>query len=89
MDVKEYLNNPNKYALPGVEGQPFILRSEIITHEDLVVGDKVVLFKLPDGRHFISKADPGTEDSFTIGKLTPAHICFEEITLEEKQKHVG
>jgi hypothetical protein len=72
------------YSL-SVEGTPAVLRSAIVTQEDFTAGDKVELFSLPDGRIFISKVDPNSKDAYTVGRVTPAHIYFDdEITVEEK-----
>ncbi len=68
----------------SVEGTPALLRSTVVTQDTFTVGDKVELFALPDGRTFISKVDTNTEAAYTIGRVTPAHIYFDdEITVQE------
>ena len=67
-----------------VEGTPVLLRTEVVTQEEFSIGDKVKTFSLPDGKTFISKVDPGCEDAYTIGRITPAHIYFDdEMTVKE------
>ena len=77
------------YSL-SVEGTPALLWSDIITQDELVVGDKIKLFALSDGKTFITKVEPGSMDwkhsdeVYTVGRLTPAHIYFDdEITVKE------
>jgi hypothetical protein len=68
----------------SVEGTPVLLRTEIVTQDELSVGDKVKTFSLPDGKTFISKVDPGDKDAYTIGRITSAHIYFDdEMTVKE------
>jgi len=67
-----------------VEGLPAVLRSNLITQEELASGDRITLFSLPDGKYFASKADPEDGDAYTIGKVTLAHIYFDdEMTVKE------
>jgi len=71
------------YSL-SIEGTPTLLRSEVVTQDELTVGDKIKMFSLPDGKTFISKVDPESEDAFTIGRLTVAHIYLDdEMTVKE------
>jgi hypothetical protein len=71
------------YSL-SVEGTPVLLRADIVTQDEFSVGDKVKTFSLPDGKTFISKVDPGREDAYTVGRITPAHIYFDdEMTVKE------
>lgn len=42
------------------------------------------LFSIPDGKYFASKADPEDDAAYTIGKITLAHIYFDdEMTVKE------
>lgn len=67
-----------------IEGTPVLLRSEIVTQDEFSVGDQVKTFSLPDGKTFISKVEPGCEDAYTIGRITSAHIYFDdEMTVKE------
>jgi len=67
-----------------VEGTPALLRADVVTQDKLTAGDKVELFLLPDGRTFISKVDPNIKDASMIGRVTPAHIYFDdEMTVQE------
>jgi len=71
------------YSL-SVEGTPALLHSDIVTQDELAVGDKVKLFSLPDGKTFISRVDSESEDAYTIGRVTTAHIYFDdEMTVKE------
>ena len=71
------------YSL-SIEGTPALLREEIVTQDEFTAGDKVELFALPDGRTFITKVDPNTEQAYTVGRVTPAHIYFDdEMTVQE------
>ena len=71
------------YSL-SVQGTPALLRSEIVTQDELTAGDKVELFMLPDGKTFISKAEHNTKDVYTVGRVTLAHIYFDdEMTVQE------
>ncbi len=71
------------YSL-SIEGTPALLRSEVVTQDKLAVGDKVKIFALPDGRTFISKVDASCTDAYIIGRLTAAHIYFDnEMTIKE------
>jgi hypothetical protein len=85
---------PRRDELPGlllgktyslsVEGTPALLREEVVTQDEFTAGDKVELFALPDGRTFITKVDPNTEQAYTVGRVTPAHIYFDdEMTVQE------
>ena len=71
------------YSL-SVEGTPVLLRADVVTQDEFSVGDKVKTFSLPDGKTFVSKVDPGYEDAYTIGRITLAHIYFDdEMTVKE------
>jgi len=71
------------YSL-SVEGTPVLLRADVVTQDEFCVGDKVKTFSLPDGKTFLSKVDPECEDAYTIGKITLAHIYFDdEMTVKE------
>lgn len=71
------------YSL-SIEGTPALLREEVVTQDEFTAGDKVELFALPDGRTFITKVDPNTEQAYTVGRVTPAHIYFDdEMTVQE------
>ena len=73
------------YSL-SVEGTPALLRSAVVTQDELVAGDRVELFSLPDGRTFISKVDPSSIsiEAYTVGRVPPAHIYFDdEMTVKE------
>lgn len=79
-----YGRPPGSYSL-SVEGTPALLRSTIVTQDELTAGDKVKMFALPDGKTFISKVDPDSEDAYTIGRVTPGHIYFDDdMIVEEK-----
>lgn len=76
-----YGRPPGSYSL----STPALLRSDIVTQDELSVGDKVKMFSLPDGRTFISKVGADVENAYTIGRITPAHIYFDdEMTIKEK-----
>jgi hypothetical protein len=50
--------------------------------DDLVVGDGVEVFVLPDGRYMLSKAE--NNSPLQIEKITSAYIYFDgEISVEE------
>jgi len=67
-----------------IEGTPALLRSAVVTQDAFTAGDKVELFALPDGRTFITKVDPNSEQAYTVGRVTPAHIYFDdEMTVQE------
>jgi hypothetical protein len=84
-EFQELLSNRESYSFHKVDGVPALLRGSVVAKEEFAVGDKVALFYLPDGKYFISRADPGDAEAFTVGKVTPAHIYFDdEITLEER-----
>ena len=72
------------YSL-SIEGTPALLRSEVVTQEELLAGDTIKLFALPDGKTFISKVEPVPgEGYYTIGRITPGHIYFDdEISIKE------
>jgi len=56
-----------------------------VTQDELTAGDKVKIFSLPDGKIFVSKVDSSLLDAYTVGRITPAHIYFDdEITVKEK-----
>ena len=68
-----------------VEGVPALLREEVVTQDKLAVGDKVKMFSLPDGKTFVSKVDASSKSAYTVGRITPAHIYFDdEMTVKEK-----
>ena len=67
-----------------VEGTPALLHSDIVTQDELIVGDNIKMFSLPDGKTFIAKVDEKSEDAYTIGRVTAAHIYFDdEMTVKE------
>jgi len=77
------LGRTQSYSL-SVEGTPALLRMDVVTQDEFTAGDKVELFALPDGRTFITKVDQGCEDAYTVGRVTPAHIYFDdEMTVQE------
>ena len=59
-----------------VEGIPALLRSDVVTQEELTAGDQVKIFSTPDGKTLITKAAQGGANVFTVGRITPAHIYF-------------
>jgi hypothetical protein len=59
-----------------VEGIPALLRSEVVTQEELVAGDQVKIFSIPDGKTLITKTEQEGANVFTVGRITPAHIYF-------------
>ena len=72
------------YSL-SVEGTPALLRSTVVTQDELAPRDKVELFALPDGRTFISKVNPNSKEAYTVGRITPGHIYFDdEISVKER-----
>jgi len=50
----------------------------VVTQDELSAGDKVKIFSLPDGKTFISKVDSSSEGAYTVGRITPAHIYFDD-----------
>jgi len=83
-EVQEMLYGRPSYSL-SVEGVPALLREDVVTQDELTAGDKVKLFSLPDGKTFVSKVDSSTQDAYTVGRITPAHIYFDdEMTVKEK-----
>ena len=84
-EVLQILSGKTQSYSLSVEGTPAILRSTVVAQEELVAGDKVQLFALPDGRTFLSKVDSSSVEAYTVGRVTPAHIYFDdEITVKEK-----
>jgi len=82
-ELNALLLEKTSYSL-SVEGTPVLLRADVVTQDEFSIGDKVKTFSLPDGKTFISKVDLGCEDAYTIGRITPAHIYFDdEITVKE------
>lgn len=83
-EVSQILSGRTQSYSLSVEGTPALLRSTVVTQDELTVGDKVGLFALPDGRTFISKVDTNFKDAYTVGRVTLAHIYFDdEITVQE------
>jgi len=76
-ELREILYNSPSYSLK-IEGVPALLRKEVVTQDELSAGDKVKIFSLPDGKTFISKVDSSSEDTYTVGRITPAHIYFDD-----------
>lgn len=67
-----------------VEGITALLREDVVTQDELAAGDKVKIFALPDGKTFVSKVDSSLQDAYTVGRVTPAHIYFDdEMTVKE------
>ena len=82
--LQELLRDENSYGFYKVDGLPAVLRDDLVVQEELVVGDKIDLFNLPNGKYFVSKAKPGSKQAFTVGKITLAHIYFDDdIILKE------
>ncbi len=82
---QDLLLNRHSYSFQKMEGLPVLCLTDAIIQEVLTVGDKITLFKLADGKYFVSKADSEDLTAFTVGKLTLSHIYFaDEITVEEK-----
>ena len=83
-EFQKLLYNQHSYSFHKVEGLPAILREQLVTQDEIAVGDKVELFCLPNGKYFISKAAVASNHAFTVGKITTAHIYFDDdITLKE------
>ena len=68
-------NQQHGYSLT-VEGTPALLRSNVVTQEKLIAGDKVKIFSTPDGKTLLTKTEQGDDNAFTVGRVTPAHIYF-------------
>ncbi len=82
---RELQYDEHSYSFHRVEGLPAVLREQLVTQDEMAVGDKIELFCLPDGKYFVSKVGADSSRAFTIGKITPAHIYFDdEITLKEQ-----
>lgn len=77
----EFLVNKGKYGFDvKVENLDVIPRNQVILEDDVVAGDKVSIFFLPDGKHLLSKDSKGLR----IEKLTSAYVWFEtEIQIKE------
>jgi len=75
-EVSQILHNQSHGYSLTVEGIPALLRSEVVTQEELYAGDQVKIFSIPDGKILIIKAAEGAADAFTVGRITPAHIYF-------------
>lgn len=83
-EVQRRLYDVSSYSLK-IEGVSALLRKEVVTQDVLLVGDKVQIFSLPDGNTFVSKVDSSSESAYTVGRITPAHIYFDDdIVLKEK-----
>lgn len=83
-DLSQILYGRNQSYSLSVEGTPALLRSEIVTPDELAAGDKVKMFAIPDGKTFIAKVDPESQDAYTVGRITSAHIYFDdEMTVQE------
>ena len=63
------------YSL-SITGISALLRSDVVTQEELVAGDQVKIFGTPDGKTLITKTAQEGDDVFTVGRVTPAHIYF-------------
>jgi hypothetical protein len=77
-EVNQILYSQKQGYSLSVEGTPALLRSAVVTQEDLVEGDKVKIFVAPDGRTLITKAGTDDINVFTVGRITPAHIYFSD-----------
>ena len=60
----------------SIKGTPALLRSAVVTQEELIAGDQVKIFSTPDGKTLITKTAQGGADVFTVGRITLAHIYF-------------
>lgn len=82
-ELQNFLYGHPSYSL-SIEGTPVLLRSNTVAQDKFSTGDKIKMFSLPDGKVFISKVDSGRKDAHTVGRITPAHIYFDdEITVKE------
>ena len=77
-EYQQLLFDENSYSIK-VEGEPALLRADTITHDDLVVGDKVTMYHLVDGKYFLFKSTAEDDLALTISKISISHICFENI----------
>jgi hypothetical protein len=59
-----------------VDGMVALETSKVIFDSALVAGDKVELFRLPDGRTMLSKADPDSSE-LKIERISKAYIYFD------------
>lgn len=75
-EVPQILDSQKHGYSLTVEGTPAILRSEVVTQEELVAGDQVKIFNTPGGKTLVTKAVQGGANVFTVGRITPAHIYF-------------
>ena len=79
------LHNKESYSFHKVEGLPAVLIEQLVAQDEIAVGDKIELFRLPDGKYFVSKTGAENDRAFTIGKITSAYIYFnDEITIKEQ-----
>ena len=77
------LTNEESYSFQKVEGDPTLLLENVITQEELHVGDKIQVFYLSDGKYFLSKTGEGDDLALTISKVSLSHVYFENIEIEE------
>ena len=75
-EVPQILSDQKHGYSLAVEGTPALLRSDVVTQEELAAGDQVKIFSTPGGKTLITKTAQGGANVFTVGRITPAHIYF-------------
>ncbi len=69
------------YSFQKIEGFIALSLDSVVLEDEIIVGDQVGIFCLPDGKYLLSKDPEGT----LIEKITGAYIFFNsEISIEEK-----
>lgn len=75
------LENRPVYSFQKIEGFVALPQDSVLLEEEIIVGDQVGVFSLPNGKYLLSKDPEGT----LIEKITSAYIFFNsEISIEEK-----
>lgn len=68
------------HGFQKIEGLHVLERMKVVLEEEVVPGDKVGIFHLPDGKHLLTKDPVGIE----IRRITSNYIMFvTDIVIEE------
>ncbi len=81
-DGTNLLQNQQTYSFQKIDGFVVLPHNDIVSEDEITIGDRVGIFSLPDGKYFLSK-DP---EGLLIEKISKAYIFFEitDITIKEE-----
>lgn len=81
MNNEGFLPSRPTYSFQKIEGFVALPKTDVIFEGEIIAGDTVGIFRLPNGKYFLSKDPQGT----LIEKISGAYVFLNsDITVEEK-----